>query len=147
VSEAFNIPPGSVTHLYDEGDEIGLGDRSLRVLHTPGHAAGCISLFDSSRRVLFSGDVVYPGNLFVCFPDSDFDEYCASIQRMAALSSQVRLLLPGHGPFPLPLDLVRRLNDWLHAVVAGQVSSSVSSSPWGTVRVYEGPDFNLLLHL
>jgi len=144
-TEGFAIPPTAVSHLLDEGDEMALGGRAFRVLHTPGHAAGCISLFDDYNKVLFSGDMVYPGNLFVCFPDSDFEEYCESIGRIAALSSQIRLLLPAHGPFPLDVDFVRRLGDWLHDVVAGRVASSVSGSPWGTVRVYEGPEFNLLL--
>jgi glyoxylase-like metal-dependent hydrolase (beta-lactamase superfamily II) len=47
-----------------EGDRIDLGDRSLDVMYTPGHASHHVSLVDSASGALFTGDA-----LGIHFPD------------------------------------------------------------------------------
>ena len=48
--------------LVEEGDEIG----SLKVIATPGHTPGSISLYDEKSGVVIAGDaVVTKGGLFV----------------------------------------------------------------------------------
>jgi sulfur dioxygenase len=42
--------------LVDEGDAIGFGDATLRVLSTPGHTAGCVSYVLPDR--VFTGDAL-----------------------------------------------------------------------------------------
>lgn len=44
-----------------------LGDRSLRVLHCPGHTQGSIMLLDEQDKILFSGDSVNDTEL-ICAP-------------------------------------------------------------------------------
>lgn len=44
---------------YEDGDELPLGRLVLRVLHTPGHSAGGVSLFIPGAEVLFSGDALF----------------------------------------------------------------------------------------
>ena len=39
-----------------EGDRVEFGGLQLRVLETPGHTDGCISLVDSGQRFVFTGD-------------------------------------------------------------------------------------------
>lgn len=41
-----------------DGDVIGLGDRSLAVLHTPGHASHHIALHDDRTGALFTGEAI-----------------------------------------------------------------------------------------
>ena len=40
------------------GDVIGLGDRSLSVLHTPGHASHHVALHDSASGAVFTGEAI-----------------------------------------------------------------------------------------
>jgi len=42
--------------LLTHGDKISVGNIELRVIHTGGHSAGHCVFFDSSRKILFSGD-------------------------------------------------------------------------------------------
>jgi glyoxylase-like metal-dependent hydrolase (beta-lactamase superfamily II) len=142
---SFHVPAAKVSSVLDDGDVIDLGGRRLEILHTPGHSAGSICLWEAESGLLFSADTVYDGNLFVCLPDSDFDAYRASMTRLAALSPRVRLLLTGHGPTPLKSDVLARLQAWVEEVAAGQVRPTTTSSPWGTVRVYQGGRFSLVL--
>jgi glyoxylase-like metal-dependent hydrolase (beta-lactamase superfamily II) len=43
----------------EEGSGISLGDRTLHVLHLPGHSDGHIGLFDSASGTLFAGDAIH----------------------------------------------------------------------------------------
>jgi len=39
-----------------DGEKLEAGGRELQVIHTPGHSAGSICLYDEDHRILFSGD-------------------------------------------------------------------------------------------
>lgn len=61
-----------------------LGGRMLDVLATPGHQPAHIMLYDARTRLLFSGDMLYPGRLYV--PLNHFDDFRASAERLAAFA-------------------------------------------------------------
>lgn len=54
------ITPTTVDRLLDAGDEVQVGGLSFRVLHTPGHAPGQISLYAADNHALFGGDTLFP---------------------------------------------------------------------------------------
>jgi hypothetical protein len=51
--------------------EVDLGGRVLDCLATPGHHEAAITYYDRYTRVLFTGDTIYPGRLYV-FNWADF---------------------------------------------------------------------------
>jgi hydroxyacylglutathione hydrolase len=51
--------PPSIGRALADGDELRIGDLSLRVIHTPGHSPGSICLLGDG--VLFSGDTLMAG--------------------------------------------------------------------------------------
>lgn len=71
-----------------------LGGRVLDVLPLPGHDEAHILVYDEKERLLLTGDTLYPGRLYI----EDWDEYRASVQRMAtfAASHEVRSILGAH---------------------------------------------------
>jgi hydroxyacylglutathione hydrolase len=76
-----------------DGDQVG----PLRVIHTPGHTPGSISLYDEESRTLFSGDTVFTDGGFgrFDFPGGSATALLQSLRRLADL--EVRGLYPGHG--------------------------------------------------
>ncbi len=46
----------SRTENVEEGDEIKFGEYILKIIHTPGHSPGSISIYEKEHRWLFSGD-------------------------------------------------------------------------------------------
>ncbi len=77
-------------------DVIDAGSWFLKVLHTPGHTSGCISLYDPRRRVLFSGDALFAsGTLSTIYESGSLGEYFNSLRRLRTM--KIDLLLPGHG--------------------------------------------------
>lgn len=94
----YRVQPVQPTHLLQEGDMINLGDRQLMVLHMPGHSRGSICLHDRDRKMLFSGDTVYDGQLIDWLPYSQINEYIGSLERLKELVDKelVEKVLPGH---------------------------------------------------
>jgi glyoxylase-like metal-dependent hydrolase (beta-lactamase superfamily II) len=107
-AKSYAVRPFHITDWIHGGAKIDLGGRVLEVIATPGHTPDSISLWDAANGLLFTGDMYYPGAIFLFRPETDLDAYEASIQKMAALKA--KLLLPAHNvPMADPADLPRVL--------------------------------------
>jgi len=82
------------TRLLEDGEIIELGDRDLEVLHTPGRSPGGLSLWESERGVLFTGETLYDGDHGPAWPPDDPPAYCTSLRRLRDLP--VMVVHPGH---------------------------------------------------
>lgn len=85
------------TRALHEGDELAVGALRFRVLETPGHSAGSVSLLCGDA--LFSGDTIFAGGSWgrTDFPGGSEPALRTSLRRLAALPPQTRVF-PGHGP-------------------------------------------------
>ena len=73
---------------------------SLRVVHTPGHAANHLCLVLEEDGLLFSGDHVLNGSTTVIDPpDGHMGDYLASLDKLAAAceANGIAFILPAHG--------------------------------------------------
>lgn len=98
-AELFGAEPGgSPVRVFSYGQKIDLGDAHLEVLHTPGHTAGHVCLWEPASRSLLSGDCVFTGGSVGRWdlPTGDFGQLQGSLRRLAAM--EVVDLFPGHGP-------------------------------------------------
>jgi glyoxylase-like metal-dependent hydrolase (beta-lactamase superfamily II) len=101
-TEVVGLKPENVAaffHLADWPREIGhydLGSRDLDIIPTPGHEPAHIMVYDARTRLLFSGDMLYPGRLYV--PLNQFDAFRSSASRLAdfAKTHPIRALLGAH---------------------------------------------------
>ncbi|MFM8756866.1 MAG: MBL fold metallo-hydrolase, partial [Limnohabitans sp.] len=78
----------------------GGGDsHTLRVIHTPGHAANHLCLVLEEDGLLFSGDHVLNGSTTVIDPpDGHMGDYLDSLDKLAQACDQgVEFILPAHG--------------------------------------------------
>jgi glyoxylase-like metal-dependent hydrolase (beta-lactamase superfamily II) len=57
--DAWSSPGAELTAGIGDGDLIDLGDRSLEVLHVPGHTPGSVALWEAGTGRLFTGDMLY----------------------------------------------------------------------------------------
>lgn len=78
-----------------EGDEITLGDKTLTVLHTPGHTKGCICLLGDG--ILLSGDTLFSsGYGRYDLYGGDGETLKRSLRKLASLPAET-MIYPGHG--------------------------------------------------
>ena len=73
----FDTEPESVA-------EVDLGGRVLDSLGTPGHHNAAVTFYDRYTGILFTGDTVYPGRLYVF----DWPAFARSIDRLAGWCAQ-----------------------------------------------------------
>jgi glyoxylase-like metal-dependent hydrolase (beta-lactamase superfamily II) len=115
--------------VVDDGDQIQVGERTLRVIYTPGHAVHHVALHDARRAEAFTGDVAgvrLEGSRFVRPPtpppDLSLEDWYASIHRLAALDLGA-IYLPHFGAvsdvMPHLAQLRERLADWGRVILAG----------------------------
>jgi glyoxylase-like metal-dependent hydrolase (beta-lactamase superfamily II) len=93
---SYAVVPSTATTLLDDGDEIDLGGRVLRVMHTPGHSPDSICLFDERDGLLFGGDTINTGPIYAQLEDSDVAAFARSTRRLADLRDAVSRVFVCH---------------------------------------------------
>lgn len=94
--DEYTIGPYEIDGFIRDGIAIDLGGVQLDVLHTPGHSPDSICLFDRANRRLFTGDTFYLAPLYAHLEGSDFDQYAATAQRLAALAPDIDHVMTSH---------------------------------------------------
>jgi glyoxylase-like metal-dependent hydrolase (beta-lactamase superfamily II) len=94
------IEPYTVQQPLHDGAEIDTGAVRLRVVHTPGHTRGHITLYAPAEQILIAGDALHAAdvpwiNRFGEGADA-LEQALATLDRLAALP--LRWACSGHGP-------------------------------------------------
>lgn len=94
--------PAIKPFFYLEEGDLSLGAKNnlaIKVLLTPGHTPGSISLYLEEEKILISGDVVFAGSIGrTDFPGGSPSLLRKSIDRLSQLD--VEYLVPGHSTEP-----------------------------------------------
>lgn len=103
-------PPILGSPLVD-GQIINVGELEMKVIHTPGHTPGGVSLLCGSD--LLSGDTLFAGGIGrTDFPGGSAPQLLNSIHnRLLPLDDEIRVY-PGHGP-ETTIGEERQTNPWL----------------------------------
>jgi len=92
---AKDSPPAD--HLMSDGEEIKIGNSVLRVLHTPGHSPGSVSLLGDG--FLLSGDTLFfEGVGRTDLPGGSQKQLEQSLREKVMTLPDETVILPGHGP-------------------------------------------------
>ncbi len=95
-AKTYRTKPWTIKKFVHDFETIDLGGRSLEIMATPGHTPDAISLIDHANGLLFTGDTYYPAPIWLYRPETDFAAYENSIERLAALAPQIKLVLGAH---------------------------------------------------
>jgi glyoxylase-like metal-dependent hydrolase (beta-lactamase superfamily II) len=156
VAGAFRAwgAPVTVTRLLREGETLDLRDRSLRILHRPGHSPSDTVFVDEERRLALGGDHLIKhisSNPLIARPLNGIDTerpqalvtYLDSLRRTRELD--LDLVLPGHGE---PIEdhraviderfrLHKRRAEKLHGLIVErpQTAYELAHALWGNIAV------------
>ncbi|MBU8847946.1 MAG: MBL fold metallo-hydrolase [Desulfobacterales bacterium] len=104
-----NSPPADI--LLKDKDEITFGEITLKVIHTPGHSRGGISLYTSGH--LFAGDTLFAGSIGrTDLPGGDYDTLISSIREKLLIFDEDTIVYTGHGP-ETTIGNEKRMNPFL----------------------------------
>ena len=90
-------PPPKVDKFLKEGDQVSIGNETLRVIHTPGHSPGSISLV--GKNYVFTGDALFNQSIGrTDLPGGDYETLIHSIKEKLFHLDDNTTVYPGHGP-------------------------------------------------
>jgi glyoxylase-like metal-dependent hydrolase (beta-lactamase superfamily II) len=87
----------SIPRLVEDNHTFSFDSYTIRVIHTPGHTPGSVSL--KLDRFLFSGDTLFLDSVGrTDIPQASGDALLVSIKEKIITLGKDTLILPGHGP-------------------------------------------------
>lgn len=124
--EGIEAPELPVTEWWAHDQQVDLGGRRLRVLHTPGHTPESLVLVDPDRDQLFTGDTLYPGDLYAFLPGSSLGDYARTTLLLLEHGSEGARYYGAHRIADQGLPILRRadlvaLRDTLQAIRRGEL--------------------------
>jgi glyoxylase-like metal-dependent hydrolase (beta-lactamase superfamily II) len=84
----------SIANWPEEMVDFDLGNRLLNIIPIPGHQASSIAVYDTTTKILLTGDTFYPGRLYV----KDWNAFKLSIDRLVKFTNnhEVTAILGNH---------------------------------------------------
>lgn len=144
--EEFYMHPDEAANYHNEGrilpvndgDELDLGERPLRIIHLPGHTAGSIAVLDVKNRVLISGDPIQEhGRIFMFGPHRNMDDYVKSLKKLNQMTDQFDELWPSHADIPIKPEVIGRLIDGTKKVLNREIPCVTETFHGRTIAVYD----------
>jgi glyoxylase-like metal-dependent hydrolase (beta-lactamase superfamily II) len=119
-----------------EGTRIDVGGRCFEVIVIPGHTPGSIALLDEENKVLFGGDSVQSGPIFMFGPGRNLPAYRESMKKLNGMKNRFETIYPSHGTIPFHCDI----NDFVSGaekVMQKEVAGTEQTRLQATVKVYD----------
>lgn len=121
--DSYRIFQGMPTKVLRGDGIIDLGSRTIEVLHTPGHSPGHMCFWEPDRGYLYTGDLVYLGELYAFYPSTDPQAYLSSIKKLVDLP--VCRLFPGHRSLDIDPRIIESIQEELSKLdKAGKLAHS-----------------------
>lgn len=112
----YKIPIQTNIKFIEDNDIIDLGSRKIKCIFTPGHSPGHTSFYDLNNHYLFSGDLVYKGELDCYYDSTNPSQYRDSVHKLSLYN--ISYIFGGHHDLFLPrtiLDETINAFDYLYS--------------------------------
>lgn len=99
VRAGVEPPKGDIDRSIQDGDILRFGSIVLRVLETPGHTPGHVSLYFQEADMIFVGDTLFAGSIGrTDFPGGSYDTLIRSVEEKIFPLPGHTVVYTGHGP-------------------------------------------------
>lgn len=142
--ENYVVPGFKVTKWLKEGEIIDLGNRTLEVMHTPGHTPDSICLLDREDKLLFTGDMFYTGGIYTYLNGGDIPTFIDSYKRMIDHYDEYEHLMPSHNEPWVEKQLLKEVFKAVVDIAEGRGSFKKGTDRGTPIRKYEYERFSIV---
>ena len=133
----FDYPEGFAAEEYcirpyhfktcEDGHLFDLGGRQVEFITTPGHTEDHAMLYDHRDGILFAGDMIYFGAIYVQFDNeilghSDIQDYIESLEKVKKRCAGLQRIYVSHNDFMTDPSAIDLIIDAMKAVRDGKAS-------------------------
>ena len=119
-------------------DVIDPGERPLEIVSIPGHTYGSVAILDSKNRVLYSGDSVQDGHIYMFGAHRQPEAFARSLKRLIGMEDRFDCIRPAHGTEELPAGFVRTVAEEWQKVLVGELEGRKEEMHGRSVITYDG---------
>lgn len=105
-----------------DGEVIELGNRSLQIVHVPGHTKGSLAILDILNRSLYAGDTVQRGYIYMFGGHRAPEKMSESLDKLIALGDSYDRIYASHGEYVLDKNYAGLVKAAWENVLAGRVA-------------------------
>ena len=120
---AERFPDTKLVELKD-GDTIDLGGRTLEAITVPGHTKGSVAILDTEKRVLYAGDTVQSGHIFMFGPHRAPDMFADALGKLIGEADRYDKIIASHDNPELDGDYASKVLESWNEVWAGKYEGS-----------------------
>lgn len=132
--------PGSRLIELQDGDVLDAGGRPLEIIAIPGHTYGSVAILDRRDRVLYTGDSVQDGHIFMFGAHRQPEAFAGSLDKLIAAGDRYDRIRAAHGTFELPAQFVRKVRDAWQQVLDGAIEVHAEQLHGRTVQAFDAAD-------
>ena len=103
----------------EEGQRLDLGERTLRIIETPGHTPGTVMVLIEEERVIIYGDACGRRTLLVT-PGSSASRLIASLSHVKAQAGYYDTIWKSHHALECPLDMIDNVIECAQSILQGR---------------------------
>ena len=137
--EVKNRYPNTSMIPLNDGDIIDLGNRALKIIHIPGHTKGSVAFLDIANRVLYAGDSVQKGHIYMFGMKRCPELFEKSLDKLIAIKSEYDCIYASHDSFMLSSDYVEKVKAAWEHVRNGEISYEMIDLYGNLVKSFTTP--------
>lgn len=101
-------------------------------------------LLDVSKGVVYGGDSIQDGNIFLFGPMREIHAYALSLRRLEKWKGRYDIIYPSHGTFPVSPSLIQKLIDGSIKVMRNEIEGKEAEVFGNKIKVYDIGDARIL---
>jgi glyoxylase-like metal-dependent hydrolase (beta-lactamase superfamily II) len=95
-NNSWQIPGSKASGVLTDGYVVDLGGRESKVIATPGHSPDHVAFLLAPDGLLFAGDAISTGAIYLQWPESNVADFARSTMRLAELVPDIHAVLVHH---------------------------------------------------
>lgn len=104
-----------------DGQIIDLGQREIEVIALKGHTPGSLGLIDHTNKILFSGDTVSYGPVYMFGEKRNLNDYEESLIKLKERSNEFETIYPCHNICPIDNNVIDELLEVTKGIKNGTI--------------------------